>query len=296
MEGKAFGLWKDWRLHAVVLAIVVVTELIGQHSIRIGAGIILLLPMLYAVIIGISIYFTPIVTKKQSENAETLVYITLTLLIAKFGVQAGPALPQLIAAGPALILQELGNLGTILIALPIAVLLGLKRESIGMTHSIGREANLALITDKFGLSSPEGRGVMSMYIFGTVFGSIFIGLASGFLATTLPLHPYSFAMATGIGSGSMTAAALGPLVAAFPDMADTITAFSGASNLLTSVTGLYASILIGLPLTEKFYKVLTKRREQKSAENIMASKLDAESNVGVITEKVTDDTKSKVVK
>lgn len=296
MEGKAFGLWKDWRLHLVVLAIVIVTELIGQHSISVGMGIILLLPMLYAVIIGIAVYFTPLVTKKQSVNAETLVYITLTLLIAKFGVQAGPALPQLISAGPALLLQELGNLGTILLALPIAVFLGLKRESIGMTHSIGREGNLALITDKFGLSSPEGRGVMSMYIFGTVFGSIFIGLASGFLATTLPLHPYSFAMATGVGSGSMTAASLGPLVAAFPEMADTITAFSGASNLLTSVTGLYASIFIGLPLTEKFYKVLTKRRDKNSSDNGMASTTDAEANIEMATEKENEVSKTKVVK
>ncbi|WP_084078032.1 DUF3100 domain-containing protein [Ureibacillus massiliensis] len=290
MEGKALGLWKDWRLHVLVLAIVIITELIGQHSIPVGVGIILLLPMLYAVIIGIAVYFTPLVTKKQSENAETLVYITLTLLIAKFGVQAGPALPQLIAAGPALILQELGNLGTILVALPIAVFLGLKREAIGMTHSIGREPNLALITDKFGLSSPEGRGVMSMYIFGTVFGSIFLGLVSGILATALPLHPFSFAMATGVGSGSMTAASLGPLVAAFPEMADTITAFSGASNLLTSVTGLYASIFIGLPLTEKLYKVLSKRRNKNNTE------LVSEPEIEAIKEEENDDSKSKVVK
>lgn len=290
MEGNAAGLWKDWKLHVLVLAIVCVTELIGQHSISVGVGIILLLPMLYAVIIGIAVYFTPLVTKKQSEKAETLVYITLTLLIAKFGVQAGPALPQLIEAGPALILQEIGNLGTILIALPIAILLGLKRESIGMTHSIGREPNLALITDKFGLSSPEGRGVMSMYIFGTVFGSIFLGLISGFLATATPLHPYSFAMATGVGSGSMAAASLGPLVAAFPDMADTITAFSGASNLLTSVTGLYASIFIGLPLTEKLYKVLTKRKNYSEPE------IEMESTIDVIKEEVKEETKTKVVK
>lgn len=289
MEGNTAGLWKDWKLHVLVLAIVCVTELIGQHSISVGVGIILLLPMLYAVIIGIAVYFTPLVTKKQSEKAETLVYITLTLLIAKFGVQAGPALPQLIEAGPALILQEIGNLGTILIALPVAILLGLKRESIGMTHSIGREPNLALITDKFGLSSPEGRGVMSMYIFGTVFGSIFLGLISGFLATATPLHPYSFAMATGVGSGSMAAASLGPLVAAFPDMADTITAFSGASNLLTSVTGLYASIFIGLPLTEKLYKVLTKRKNYSEPE------IEMESTI-VITEEVKEESKTKVVK
>jgi hypothetical protein len=263
MSEKVQQLWKDWRLHALVLAIVLVTEFIGIHQIPLGPGTILLLPMLYAVIIGIALYFTPLVKEKQSINAEQLVFLSVTLLIAKFGVQAGPALPKLIEAGPALLLQEIGNIGTILIGLPIAVFLGLKRESIGMTHSIGREPNVALITDKYGFSSPEGRGVMAIYIFGTVFGAIFMGLISGFLATVTPLHPLSFAMATGIGSGSMTAAALGPLVSAFPEMKEDIIAFSGASNLATSVTGLYASIFIGLPLTEKLYAWMTRRKSNK---------------------------------
>src|SRR5699024_1439127 len=176
MSEKALGMWKDWRLHLIVLAIVIVTETIGTHEISLGAGVLLLLPMLYAVIIGIGLFFSPLIKKKQSIHAESLVFISVTLLIAKFGVQAGPALPQLIKAGPALILQELGNLRTIFLALPIALFLGLKRETIGMVHSTAREPNLALITDKYGLSSPEGRGVMAIYLFGTVFGSIFMGL------------------------------------------------------------------------------------------------------------------------
>lgn len=263
MAEQSLKMWKDWRLHLVVLAIVVVTESIGTHSIPLGPGVILLLPMLYAVIIGLALYFTPLVKDKQSINAEPLVFLSVAVLIAKFGVQAGPAIPQIIEAGPALLLQEFGNLGTIFLALPLAVFLGLKRESIGMTHSIGREANLALITDKYGLSSPEGRGVMAMYIFGTVFGSIFIGLISGFLATVTPLHPLSFAMATGVGSGSMAAASLGPLVAAFPDMSAQLTAFSGVSNLISSVTGLYMSIFVGLPLTVKMYEILSRKKDQK---------------------------------
>ena len=261
-------LWKDWRLHILVIGIVALTEYIGTFQISVGPGVILLLPMLYAVVIGIILYFTPLVSEKQSLNAEPLVFISVTLLIAKFGVQAGPEIAIILEAGPALVLQELGNLGTILVALPLAMFLGLKREAIGMTHSIGREGNLALITDKYGLSSPEGRGVMAIYIFGTVFGSIFIGLASGFFASVTPIHPYAFAMATGVGSGSMTAAALGPLVAGFPEMADTITAFSGASNLLTTVTGLYMSILVGLPLTVKLYELLDKFRNKKAGKGV----------------------------
>ena len=137
-----------------------------------------------------------------------------------------------------------------------------------MTHSIGREPNVALITDKYGFSSPEGRGVMAVYIFGTVFGAIFMGLISGLLATVTPIHPLSFAMATGIGSGSMAAAALGPLVTAFPEMKDQIIAFSGASNLATSVTGLYVNIFIALPLTEKLYGWMTRRKSKNMKSNV----------------------------
>lgn len=264
LAAEAQQLWKDWRVHMIVLAIVLLTETIGTHKIPLGPGVILLLPMLYAVIIGIALFFTPLVKEKQSKNAESLVFISVTLLIAKFGVQAGPALPQLIEAGPALLLQEIGNIGTIFLALPIAILLGLKRESIGMTHSIGREPNVAIITDKYGFSSPEGRGIMAVYIFGTVFGAIFMGLISGFLATVTPIHPLSFAMATGIGSGSMAAAALGPLVEMFPEMKDQIIAFSGASNLATSVTGLYVSIFVALPLTEKLYGWMVRKESKKT--------------------------------
>lgn len=256
MSSEPKGLWKDWRLHSVVLGIVILTELIGTHEIPIGPGVILLLPMLYAVVIGLGTYFTPLISKKQSKRAESLVFMSVTILVAKFGVEAGPALPELFRAGPALILQEIGNLATVLVALPVAVFLGLKRETIGMTHSIGREPNLAIITEKYGISSPEGRGIMAVYIFGTIFGAIFMGLASGLLASILPISPLSFAMATGVGSGSMTAASLGPLVSLYPEMSETITAYSGASNLLTSVTGLYMSLFIALPLTEKYYSLM----------------------------------------
>ncbi|GAA0317232.1 DUF3100 domain-containing protein [Oceanobacillus oncorhynchi subsp. oncorhynchi] len=262
-SSTVMGLWKDWRLHAIVLVIVLITEAIGQFSITVGPGVILLLPMLYALIIGLVLFFTPLVKEEQSKNAEPIIVLGVALLLAKIGVIIGPSLPEVIAAGPALLLQELGNLGTILFALPIAIWLGLKREAVGMTHSIGREPNVGLIMDKFGVNSPEGRGVMAMYIFGTVFGAVFLGLISGLLATITPLNPLSFAMASGVGSGSMMAAASGSLVAAFPDLETQIVAFAGASNLLSLSTGLWVSLFIGLPLTEKIYRVMTRSRSSK---------------------------------
>lgn len=126
-----------------------------------------------------------------------------------------------------------------------------------MTHSIGREPNVGLIVDRYGFDSPEGRGVMTMYIFGTVFGAVFLGLIAGILATATPLHPLSFALASGVGSGSMMAAGSGTLVAAYPEMEEQIVALAGASNLLSLATGLYVSMFIGLPLANKIYAVMT---------------------------------------
>src|SRR5699024_5996220 len=153
--------WRDWRLHIIVLVVVIVAELIGTREIDVGIGEILFLPMLYAIVIGLGLYFTPLIKKAQSKKSESLVFLSVTLLIAKFGVIAGPAIPEIIHAGPALIFQELGNIGTIFLSLPIAFALGLKRETIGMTHSIAREPNVALISERYGISSPEGRGVMA---------------------------------------------------------------------------------------------------------------------------------------
>lgn len=260
-ENSIIGIWKDWRLHALVFIVVVLTEFIGTFSIPVGPGVILLLPMLYALIIGLILYFTPAVKEKQAKNAEPIIVLGVSLLLAKIGVVIGPSLPEVIAAGPALLLQELGNLGTIFIALPVAIWLGMRREAIGMTHSIGREPNVGLIMDKYGISSPEGRGVMAMYIFGTVFGAVFLGLIAGLLATITPLSPLSFAMASGVGSGSMMAAASGSLIAAFPELENQIIAFAGASNLLSLSTGLWISLFIALPLTEKIYALMTRNKQ-----------------------------------
>src|SRR5690625_1790036 len=128
-ENSTVGIWKDWRLHALVFITVIVTEAIGTFSIPVGPGVILLLPMLYALIIGLVLYFTPAVKEKQSKNAEPIIVLGVALLLAKIGVIIGPSLPEVIAAGPALLLQELGNLGTILFALPVAIWLGMKREA-----------------------------------------------------------------------------------------------------------------------------------------------------------------------
>ena len=137
-------------------------------------------------------------------------------LLAKLAVASGQSFHILLDVGPALVLQEFGNLGTVFLALPVALLLGFKKETIGMTNSIGRETNVAVVIDKFGFDSAETRGVLTVFIIGTVIGTLYISFLSCLCVSVLPLHPYAFAMATGVGSASMNAAALAPLLNAFP--------------------------------------------------------------------------------
>ncbi len=256
---------KNIKLHLIVLLLVIVAELIGIIKIPVGSAFVVLLPMLYALILAI--FLTPkflnIAKEPEMEAAQKLVGLTLLLLMAKYGTLIGPALPKLLKSSPALILQEFGNLGTVVLGVPIAIMLGLRRETIGASHSIAREPNVALIGDKFGLDSPEGQGVLGVYIVGTVFGTIFVGLLATFLDVVTPLHPYALAMASGVGSASMMTAGVGSLVAAHPEMKEMLTALGASSNLLSGLDGLYVSLFLAIPFSEWLYKKLKKKDDGK---------------------------------
>lgn len=254
------------KLYLTVLLIVVITEMIGTKTFSIGPGQVVLLPMLFAVIIGIII--TPdllgakitklkdIISMAEVKTAGSYVMIALLPLGVKYGTLVGPNIVQVIKSGPAFLLQELGNLGTVFIALPLALFLGMGREAVGATASICREPTLGVIGEKYGISSPEGTGVLGTYLMGTVFGTIFFGLLGGFAVAT-GLHPLALAMASGMGSGSMMAAASGALAEAVPEMKDSILAYAATSNMLTGVTGLYSVVFLGLPLVNFMYDKLS---------------------------------------
>jgi len=143
---------KNWKLHILVLIFVIVAEWIGAFSFPIGPGKVVLLPMLYALIMGIfsGPKFLKLANHKDMIDAGSLIGVTLMLLMAKYGTTVGPNIPMILRTSPALILQEFGNLGTVIIGVPVAVYLGLRRETIGAAHSIAREPNVALIGDIYG--------------------------------------------------------------------------------------------------------------------------------------------------
>lgn len=251
---------KDWKIHLSALIIVVICEMIGTRKIQMGPGVLLFLPMLYAMVIGgfVSWPRLKLVNLKEMNAASAVLGLTTFMLVTKLGVIIGPSLGKVAQSGVALSMQELGHfLGTVILGLPLALLLGLGRESVGATFSIDREPNIAIISEKYGLSSPEGRGVMSVYICGTLFGAVWLGLLAGYLAALKIFHPYALAMGAGVGSGSMMAAASGAIKAVFPEAANEILLYAGAANLLTTVFGIYFCLFVSLPITEYLYKVLS---------------------------------------
>lgn len=234
--------------------------LIGVQEIKITDTVsILLLPLIYALVLGLLLYLAkPVkfVGSRQSKVAEGAMILFIGVLITKLAISSGQAISSIFQVGPALILQQIGNLGTLL-ALPIALLFGFRREVIGMTSSIGREPNLGVIIDKYGFKSPETRGVLAVFVIGSILGTPFISFLSSISASLIPMHPYAYAMASGVGSASMNAAALAPLMHMFPSMATDLEAFAGCSNLLSFCFGIYMCIFVSIPLAEKMYARLS---------------------------------------
>ncbi len=269
----AFSVKNALCFFVLITLLSVAGEKIGTHSFPVGPGKIVLIPMVFTMIL--SLIFTPdvlgravpafkkICGEKEVKYAENSMMLVLLLLGVKMGTSAGPNLPKLIAAGPALILQEFGNLGTMLIGLPFALLLGMRREAVGATVSICREPTLGLISEIYGINSPEGLGVMGTYMVGNLFGAIFFSVLGSFSVLT-GLDPRALAMACGMGSGSMMTAASQSLLASVPAMKDEISAFAATSNIMTNVTGLYMDYLVALPCANFLYNLLAGRREKKN--------------------------------
>lgn len=262
---------KSFKIHAFTFVLVCIGEFIGIKTFNIGVGAIALFPMLYALILGaiISLPRFKILSDKEMNIASNILGISFMLFVAKLGTLMGPSIPQLLDAGLVLTLQEVGHfIGTIVFGLPIALLLGMKREAVGATFSIDREPNLAIIAEKYGADSPESRGALGVYVCGTLFGAIYLSLIASLIASTGLFHPISLAMGAGVGSGSMMAAMTGALSIIYPEAATDIAVFAGAANLITTIVGTFVCVIFSLPITNLLYKYLEPilgRRTKKAA-------------------------------
>ena len=255
----------EYKLYVLAFIFILIADSIGRISIPMKIGTFILFPIFYSLILGIlsGPECFKIINSTQVKAASKLVIVCICPFIVKLGVNAGANIQTVLSAGPALLLQEIGNLGTIFFAMPVAILLGLKREAIGATHSINRESNLALATDVFGSDSPETRGSLSVYIVGGMIGTIYFGILASVVAHTGLFHPFALALASGVGAGIMMASATASLSIIYPTMAAQISALASASETLSGITGIYVAIFVGIPLTKKMYEILEPKLSPK---------------------------------
>lgn len=248
----------EYKIFILAFVFIVIADSIGQIQVPLGPGTLILFPIFYSLIMGVlsGPEVLKIFDKKEVKAASKLVIVAICPFIAKLGINAGASIEVILSAGPALILQESGNLGTIFLAMPFALLLGLKREAIGATHSINRESNLALITDMFGPDSPETRGSLSIYVVGGMVGTIFFSFLTTIVASLNLFHPYALGMASGVGAGILMASATASLALIYPDMAAELSALASTSETISGITGIYVAIFVGIPLTKKLYQLL----------------------------------------
>ncbi|MCM2453358.1 DUF3100 domain-containing protein [Agrobacterium vitis] len=256
-------------VHFVLISVAMVfavlaAEAIGNITIPLGITNVVLFPIVWALLIGavISIIHRNIPGQRVSSvqaqfTASALIQVAIAFFVVKLGFIIGESLPKIASAGWALVFQELGHfLGTMVFALPLALLLGIRREAVGATFSIGREFSVAIISERYGMNSAEGRGVLAEYVIGTVLGALFIAFLAGTMSGLGIFHPWSLAMGAGVGSGSMMSAAVAAITAQHPADAKEIAAFAAAANLLTTTVGTYFTLFLSLPIANWLYNKL----------------------------------------
>lgn len=261
------SLWMTrWHLLAIALFITIIAESIGSFSFSLFSIKVTILPIIYAVILGILLtppllgkYISMLrmwISDKEIKLSTPMIALTIYPLGIMFGIYAGPKVGIILQAGPVILLQEFGHLATCLIAMPVALLLGLGRSAWGSTYSLCRDTALGISADRYGLNSPEGMGTLGTYIVGSVIGTIYftilapIGLALGY-------HPFALAMASGMGSASMMGAATASLLEISPlAMKEQILAYSATSGLITGVFGIYMELFLAFPLANFYYRKL----------------------------------------
>lgn len=259
--------WRSPRLWVVIGLILVISagaQAIGAVEIGLGFATITILPLVWGLLGGGIVSGQPwrrLPLDLQSA-AGTIMSVAVLILLARLAFTMGPNLNLLFEAGPALLLQEVGHLfGTIALALPLAVLLRMGPATVGATFSIDREGSFAMVSERYGQDSPQYRGVLSMYAFGTLFGAVAITLIASVAVGLDIFDPLALAMGAGVGSGSMMAAAASTVAQAHPELGDQVLAFAATSNVITGFLGVYVGMYIALPLADKLYTVLTKRQK-----------------------------------
>ena len=248
----------EYRVYIIAFIFILIADSNGQIKIPLGPGMLILFPIFYSLFMGIlsGPQILKVMKEKEVTAASKLVIVAICPFIAKLGITAGANIDTILQSGPVLLLHGFGNLLGPLLALPIAILLGMKREAIGACHSINREYHMALVNNIYGPDSTEARGSLSIYIVGGMVGTIYFGLMASVIGMTGWFHPQALGLASGVGAGIMMASSSASLCAIYPSWAETISAMASVGETIAGITGMYITMLIAIPMTDKLYRIL----------------------------------------
>lgn len=248
----------EWRIFALAYVFILIADNIGQIKIPVGKGMFILFPIFYAIILGVlsGPQVLKIVDNRHVKAASRLVVVGICPFIAKMGITAGANIDTILEAGPVLLLHGFGNLLGPVLALPVAIILGMKREAVGACHSINREYHMALINNIYGPDSAEARGSLSIYIVGGMVGTIYFGLMASIVGMLGIFHPEALGLASGVGAGIMMASASASLCAIYPEFTASISAMASVSETIAGITGMYITMFIAIPMCDKLYRIL----------------------------------------
>lgn len=133
-----------------MVVIAAIAQFIGPLTVPIGSISIVLLPMIWALLMGVLVSgqrYKPLPIDLQHRPTPSW-RSRCSSCAAGSSLTLGPQLPELLRPAPALLLQELGNVfGSLLLALPLAVLLRMGPATIGdvrSTAAVLRDGDLAL--------------------------------------------------------------------------------------------------------------------------------------------------------
>ena len=122
----------NWRIHLLAFVLTVIAEMIGTMRFDFGIVAFAIFPMFYALIFGAVLGGIKLIPREMMEKASPYGGICVMMVVAKCGTGIGPNLEIVKSAGIAMILQELGSIFTVILALPIAVLVfRMGRAAIG---------------------------------------------------------------------------------------------------------------------------------------------------------------------
>lgn len=250
----------EYKIYLVALILAALADFIKEKRFSIGLGTIILFPVFYAIIFGVLAgpEVGKIFSRKEVKLASKLVIIGICPFVVKLGITAGANIDLILNAGPALLVHGFGNLLGPILAVPVAMALGMKEEAIGACSSLNREYHMAIINDTFGADSKEAEGSMAIYVVGGMIGTIYFGIMASVIGATGIFDPQALGMATGVGAGIFMASASASLATMFPDAAQTITTMASASNTIAGITGIYITMFIALPMTKKLYTMLSR--------------------------------------